>query len=800
MMENPDTSNQPRSSFSARNWRLATSGVVVFAFCGIIFLGRISLDLVLGLIPDFEGILVDLGSSVLQASLFAFPALIGLWLPKDLRRYNKWRGISRMFFILAGYTLVTGVVAAFETSQPYPGIPDFILPLTAISYGLLVFFISGYHRISVPWSMGWLALAFGFLLSIGWVMFGALGRLTELGAAVGIGIALGFNLSIMLNALVHYEPDLPQRRPVLSIFYIWFAAMILPVFAPYPFAGQSALLRSGWPFLGLLIGVFIVVSQKEKPGEAWWPVADLVAVVYGLALAFTNGVEADFMLEALLLPYTAAIGVTLLLSFLAGVLLFTARKRLAGMRSRTSAALLGFMVLLAIGLYFLIGQPGIQPEAFIVILNDQADSSEIQNIEDFDERRSALYGRLTAHAKNTQVDLRAWLDAREVDYTPFYLVNSIAVRGSVLTRWQVSRQAGVDYILSDYLARPIHSIASNFSLDAAAAAPLPPPGGLPWGIDRIDAEKVWQEIGVEGEGIIVGNADSGVDWQHPAVATQYRGSERDHDYTWFDPRWGSPVPAYTGAHGTHTLGTTLGQGGIGVAPGATWIACRNLPTNRGRVSDYIACMQFLFAPFPVGGDAFTDGDVTRGAHVTNNSWGCPPEEGCDGFTMPIAIQHLRNAGQMMVVSAGNDGPSCSTIGVPATADQAFSVGAINESGLVTGFSSRGPVLFDGTGTLKPDIVAPGEGVYSSIPNGGYAYFPGTSMAGPHVTGVVALMWSANPELIGKIDATEQILVETAEYRRADSLCGADDGVRNNVYGYGIVNALKAVEAALAFQP
>jgi subtilisin family serine protease len=305
---------------------------------------------------------------------------------------------------------------------------------------------------------------------------------------------------------------------------------------------------------------------------------------------------------------------------------------------------------------------------------------------------------------------------------------------------------------------------------------------------------------VTGEGIVVGQADSGVDWNHPALHDRYLNAESDssgaHDYTWFDPWENTAKPVDRSGHGTHTLGTILGQGGIGVAPGATWIGCRNLSRNLGNPAYYLDCMQFLFAPHPQAGDPFTEGDPTRGAHVTNNSWGCPPEEGCDGRTLAIAVTHLRHAGQMFVVSAGNDGPACSTVWAPASADDGFSVGASTQDDTIAPFSSRGPVLADDSGRIKPDVAAPGVGIYSSTPGGGYGYSQGTSMAGPHVTGLVVLLWSANPALIGDIDTTEQIIESTADFIPADNLCGGVSDEQNNVAGYGEVDAFEAVRMAL----
>jgi subtilisin family serine protease len=217
----------------------------------------------------------------------------------------------------------------------------------------------------------------------------------------------------------------------------------------------------------------------------------------------------------------------------------------------------------------------------------------------------------------------------------------------------------------------------------------------------------------------------------------------------------------------------------------------------GNPGSYVECMEFLFAPYPVGGDPFRDGDPLLAPHVINNSWGCPPEEGCIG-PEPIhtAVEVLRAAGIMMVVSAGNEGPACGTVWLPASEDAVFSVGASEKDSHVVTYSSRGP---NADGLVKPDVVAPGVDIRSSIPGDEYANSEGTSMAGPHVAGLVALLWSANPDLIGDIGRTEEIVTQTAVhpsgYFQADA-CGAG-GSPNNTYGYGLVDALAAVEAALA---
>jgi subtilisin family serine protease len=209
-------------------------------------------------------------------------------------------------------------------------------------------------------------------------------------------------------------------------------------------------------------------------------------------------------------------------------------------------------------------------------------------------------------------------------------------------------------------------------------------------------------------------------------------------------------------------------------------------------------MQFMLAPFPQNGDPFVDGDPTRAADVLNNSWGCPEIEGCDPNSLLNAANNLRAAGIFLAVSAGNDGPNCSTVNAPLSLyDSVFSVGAIDRSGNIADFSSRGPVNADDSGRIKPDIAAPGVDVFSSVPGGNYGSSSGTSMAGPHVAGAVALLWSADPRLIGDIDRTEQLLIQTADLYTGNIGVGCFEGdVPNVAYGYGILDVYEAVKEAL----
>ena len=241
---------------------------------------------------------------------------------------------------------------------------------------------------------------------------------------------------------------------------------------------------------------------------------------------------------------------------------------------------------------------------------------------------------------------------------------------------------------------------------------------------------------------------------------------------------------------------------MGIAPGATWIGCVNLARNLGNPALYLDCWQFNFAPFPIGGDPLTDGKPELGAHVLNNSWGCPDIEGCDINTFLSAVKALRSAGVFVVVSAGNDGPECGSLNVPpAIYQDVFSVGAIDSAGDLAGFSSIGSIIGSDGERIEPDLVAPGYYVFSSTPGSTYASFSGTSMAGPHVVGVVALMWSANPALIGQIDFTTQILHQTARpFTGLLPDCPGADATPSTAVGYGILDAYAAVKQALIAQP
>ena len=198
----------------------------------------------------------------------------------------------------------------------------------------------------------------------------------------------------------------------------------------------------------------------------------------------------------------------------------------------------------------------------------------MSQMQDIDQRRIAAYQTLTEHASETQADLRNIFDSVGVDYTPYYLVNALEVRGGTLVRLFLLTRPEVDRVISSPRLRPASQ--NEAPLVGGAASP---PGGIGWNVTMIGADKVWEEFGARGEGIVVGQSDSGADVNHPELKESYRGNTGGDDYNWFDPWTGKPSPFDSNGHGTHTLGTIVGQNGIGIVPDATWFACANLVRN-----------------------------------------------------------------------------------------------------------------------------------------------------------------------------------------------------------------------------
>lgn len=439
---------------------------------------------------------------------------------------------------------------------------------------------------------------------------------------------------------------------------------------------------------------------------------------------------------------------------------------------------------------------------FIVVLNQRADLGGLDHLPSKAQKGQAVYHALWHTAQDAQRPLRAWLTARGIAFQSFYIVNALRVTGDQALALELAQRPDVE--------RLVGNPSINNSIEQPTRLHQPAqPNSIEAGVTYIHAPEVWAQ-GVTGQGIVIGGQDTGYQWDHPALKTQYRGwdgAQADHNYHWHDSIHvdnpdcpaDSLVPCDDYGHGTHVIGTAVGDDGgsnqIGVAPGAQWIGCRNMNEGNGTPASYIECLEFFLAPYPITGTTAL-GDPARAPDVTVNSWGCPVGEGCPSDLLQQAFEAQRAAGIMSVASVGNEGPGCSTAQYPGGMyDAVYAVGALlTSSDQIAGFSSRGPVLVDGSGRLKPDISAPGTGVRSSYPYSTYLSLQGTSMAAPHVAGAVALLWSARPPLRHQIDLTENILNATAVHIAAQGVCSSTVAWPNNVYGYGRVDVLAAVNA------
>jgi subtilisin family serine protease len=423
----------------------------------------------------------------------------------------------------------------------------------------------------------------------------------------------------------------------------------------------------------------------------------------------------------------------------------------------------------------------------IVYLADQADLSAAATIPDWNARGAAVVQTLTEHAARTQQPLVEALQARGNQPRSFWIVNALLVHGDrALAQW-LSSQASVGLVGTN----AVHA------LDQPVVAPASA-GSVAWGLAKINAPAVWADWNDRGDGIVVANIDTGVDFTHNALLTSYRGWSPQgvtHDYNWYDatkPNGQPCTPSDPVGHGTHTMGTIVGQaaGGyaaIGVAPQARWIAARGCASNFCADDALLASAQWMLAP--------TDCHLANPRpdlrpHIISNSWGAPG----DNQWYAGYVTAWNAAGIFSVFAGGNYGnfTGCQSTVAPGNYASAFSVGATDSGDFITDFSSRGPTS---DGRVKPDISAPGLAVPSAWPGGGVATLSGTSMATPHVAGAAALIWSANPLLIGNIAATRQVLTSTVVPRTSAECGDAPGATPNNVYGWGRLDAHAAVMQA-----
>lgn len=418
----------------------------------------------------------------------------------------------------------------------------------------------------------------------------------------------------------------------------------------------------------------------------------------------------------------------------------------------------------------------------LVRFGDRPDLASLALIPSWEERGRAVYDALRSTAEDSQAGTRAALESAGVEHESFFISNAILVH-------DVDEDL-LGAITLDPEVEGVHLPAAYELPEPVVSRPIFTPAAVEWGVAGINADDVWSTHGTSGEGIVVATIDTGVDHTHPALVNQYRGNQGDgtftHDYNWFDAGGvGSAGPVDLDGHGTHVMGTLVGDDGgsnqIGVAPGARWIATNGCCSSDAAL---IASGEWLLAPTDLDGQ---NPMPSLRPHVVNNSWGTGfPSD--DPF-MEDVEEAWQASGIFATWSNGNLGPGCRTSSSPGSGPVHYSVGAHDAVGTIAAFSSRGSGQ---AGSIKPDITAPGTNVRSSAPGGGYRTRDGTSSAAPHVSGAVALLWASTPRLVGDIPLTRALLDRSA-VDAPDTTCGgtAED---NNVYGEGRLDVLALLDA------
>jgi hypothetical protein len=422
-----------------------------------------------------------------------------------------------------------------------------------------------------------------------------------------------------------------------------------------------------------------------------------------------------------------------------------------------------------------------------LVMRDQADLSGAASIRSWRDRGQLVHDRLKAAAARSQPAVRAMVAAGSADIRSFWIVNALRVDADAAVIDVLSRHPAVARVMPDQV----------FSIPPVTADTSPPRvDGVEWGLASIHAPAVWSTLGARGEGIVIANIDTGVQFDHPALVRQYRGNQGsgtfDHNYNWFDPAHicAGTAPCDNNDHGTHTMGTMVGDDGdpganqIGVAPHARWIAAKGCESNSCSLASLLSAGQWVLAPTDLSGQ---NPRPELRPDVVNNSWGGASN---DPFYR-ATVQAWVAAGIFPAFSNGNAGPACATSGSPGDYPESYSAGAHDVANAIASFSSRGASAIDGG--FKPNIAAPGVGVRSSVRGGNYLSFNGTSMASPHVAGSVALLWSLAPLLRGDVAATRALLDQSA-LDTSDASCGGT-AADNNVWGEGRLDVLAAAQLA-----
>ncbi|KAF0694860.1 Aste57867_14287 [Aphanomyces stellatus] len=433
-----------------------------------------------------------------------------------------------------------------------------------------------------------------------------------------------------------------------------------------------------------------------------------------------------------------------------------------------------------------------------VLVKFNVDSRELNAIAAHEtepsKRRQAVHDYLVQANADAEAHVRA-IVGQEKSISAIWIANAFLVRVDLATASAIADLAAVSYLdvnadvqLVDYLTKDLQD------------DDVPTPN-VEWGVQAVGAPSIWEFT--KGQGAVVASIDTGALVSHEAIQANWRAEKG-----WFDPYDKKPTPYDSQGHGSHTIGTSVGANGIGVAPDALWISCLGLKGGSGSTDKLLACAQWVICPTDPDG---TNPDCDAGADVVNNSWGAATSVYNPFFEGVVAAWRAANI--VPVFSNGNSGPRCASTGQPGSYTSVISVGAIgsdkSDPTTLAYFSSKGPATVADPSTnatvtiVKPDVSAPGYWTRSvGITNDtAYVLNAGTSMAAPHVAGVVALLKSFDKTLTYDqvyqylTQTTDQDLLNTTEPAKwiggqpGGINCGGVDDASwpNNRFGHGQVN-------------
>ncbi|HUQ70475.1 MAG TPA: S8 family serine peptidase [Planctomycetaceae bacterium] len=293
-----------------------------------------------------------------------------------------------------------------------------------------------------------------------------------------------------------------------------------------------------------------------------------------------------------------------------------------------------------------------------------------------------------------------------------------------------------------------------------------------WGVNRVRADVAQAASpSYRGLGVNVAVLDTGVDYNHPDLAANYRGG---YDFVNYDSN-----PFDDNGHGTHVAGTIAAAdnniGVVGVAPSVNLYALKVLDsTGFGSFSNMIAALDWC---------------VTNGIRidVANHSYGSSSDP---GSIVQQAFDNAYAAGILNIAAAGNTGTAGgaeNNVIYPARYASVLAVGATNGSDLRASFSSTGPAVA---------VAAPGDYILSTLPNNGYGNYSGTSMACPHVVGAAAVLLEAGRATWGSTAISNDYLWDVLTMSAQDlGTTGVDTW-----YGSGLVRIDYGLNAVSVLQP